>query len=148
MKTIEKVTEGNENQVVGPKINAHRLDEHGREIVDSRPLAPPVGFVPQESIFDQMRSMMRAASLEAANAGHETVEEANDFYIEDDPASGVPPSEYEFDEDHETELVNYLRQQREGQQAPPPPPAPEPEPKPKKPSKPPPEPTGGTGEDE
>jgi len=109
MKTVEKVVPGEENQVVGEKINAHRLDEFGREIVDARPIAPPIGFKPQESIFEQMRTMMRAASLEAAQAGAETLEEANDFYIEDDPLSGVPPGEYDFDEDHELELQNLIR---------------------------------------
>jgi len=100
MKTIEKVVEGHEEQVTGPKINAHRLDECGREIVDGRPMQPPVGYVEQPSIFEQMRAAMVEASLRAASMGMETEEEANDFYIEDDPESGVPPSQYQYDEDH------------------------------------------------
>ena len=86
MKTIEKVIEGHEEQVSGPKINAHRLDEFGREIVDGRPMQPPVGYVEQPSMFEQMRIAMAEASLRAQSAGFETDEEANDFYIEDDPS--------------------------------------------------------------
>jgi len=100
MKTIEKIIEGKEDQVTGPKINAHRLDEFGREIVDGRPMQPPVGYVEQPSLFEQMRVAMAEASLRAASMGIETEEEANDFYIEDDPESGVPPSQYQYDEDH------------------------------------------------
>lgn len=120
MKAIEKVTYSqNEHQETGAKINAHRLTPDGRELVDSRPMAPPVGFVAEESVFDKMRQMMRAASLEAAMAGNESLEEANDFYVEDDPQSGLPPSEYEFDEDHQTELENFIRSQNQPPQDPP-----------------------------
>lgn len=105
---VKKVTPGEEHQEIGPKLSAHRLDGQGREIVDSRPMAPPIGFKPQESIFDQMRQLMRAASLEAAQAGDESFEEANDFYIPEDPGSRIPPSGYEWDEDHELELQELL----------------------------------------
>lgn len=117
MKHIEKVTYAEENQQVSPKINSARLDAHGREIIDSRPMAPPIGFVAEESVFDKMRQMMRAASLEAAQAGAETLEEANDFYVEDDPQSALPPSEYEFDEDHQVELEKFIKAQKQPPQA-------------------------------
>lgn len=103
MKLPDKVVEGKEDQVSAGKLNRFRLDENGREIVDSRPMEPPVGYVKRESITDQIRRMIRQASIEAEQAGAESEEEANDFYMEDDPASALPPSQYEFDEDYELE---------------------------------------------
>ena len=117
MPEVKKVIPGDEHHEIGVKISAHRLNAAGQEIVDGRPMAPPVGFQPEESVFDRMRQMMRAASLEAAQAGEETLEEANDFYIEDDPQSRLPPSEYEFDEDHQAELEQYIRQLQARQEA-------------------------------
>lgn len=103
MKIPETVLPTGENQVSAGKLNRFRLDENGREILDSRPMEPPVGYQKRESISDQIRRMIHQASLEAAQAGAETAEEANDFYIADDPGSELPPSVYEFDEDYELE---------------------------------------------
>lgn len=112
MKHVDVLTEGDEHNVLADKINAHRLDKFGRELVDSRPMAPPVGYVKQPSMFQQMREMMHRASLEAAQAGEESFEEANDFYVEDDPDSRVPPSRYEFDEDAQLELEQAIADAR------------------------------------
>lgn len=124
MKLPDKVVEGKEDQVSAGKLNRYRLDEKGREIVDSRPMEPPVGYVKRESVTDQIRRMIAQASIEASQAGAESEEEANDFYMEDDPASALPPSQYEFDEDYELEQA--LRRQEAVSAAPAAPPAPEP----------------------
>ena len=100
MKIPEVVTEAVESPRAAGKLNQFRLDEHGREILDSRPMEPPVGYVKRESISDQIRRMVLQVSQEIASNEVESVEEANDFYVEDDPGSALPGSQYEFDEDY------------------------------------------------
>lgn len=127
MKIPEKVIETTEVQVSAPKINSHRLDGKGRELVDARPMEPPIGYVRRESLHDQIRRMVLQVSEEAKNAGVETIEEANDFYIDDDPESFLPPSQYEFDEDYHLEQrleerrLEAARAAEEGRDLPPPP---------------------------
>lgn len=149
MKLPDKVEKSTESQVSAGKLNRFRLDEFGREIVDSRPMEPPVGYQRRETIAEQIRRMVRQASLEAEQAGAETEEEANDFYIEDDPASALPPSQYEFDEDYE--LEQQLARMKASQAAEDAPELPDPVPvaaskaPTKKAGKPAPEPLGGEG---
>lgn len=73
------------------------LDELGREILDSTPMAPPVGYVRQPSLTEQIRAMVRAESLRhaAMEQGFETFEESNDFDVDD----AEPSSVYERDID-------------------------------------------------
>lgn len=115
MKLPEKVETSNEEQVSAGKLNRFRLDALGREICDSRPMEPPVGYQRRETVAEQIRRMIHVASQEAAQQGAETEEEANDFYMDDDPASALPPSQYEFDEDYELEQM--LRRQSEAAEA-------------------------------
>jgi len=60
------------------------LDEHGREKPNPVPLQPAVGYKRQPTIAEQMRMMIRQASVEAAMAGAESEEEANDFDVGED----------------------------------------------------------------
>lgn len=62
------------------------LDEHGHERPDPTPVAPPVGHNRQPSLAEQIRSMVVSERLkqEAAAAGAETFEEADDFEVGDD----------------------------------------------------------------
>lgn len=62
------------------------LDEHGRELPDPTPIAPPVGFRRQPSLAEQIRAMVRSERLrqEAEAQGFETFEEADDFEVGDD----------------------------------------------------------------
>lgn len=60
------------------------LDENGHEKPNPVPMQPPVGYRRQPTIAEQMRMMIRTASLEAAQAGAETEEEANDFDVGED----------------------------------------------------------------
>lgn len=74
------------------------LDQEGREILDTTPIAPPVGFMEQPSMFDIVREMVRSerfkAQMEAE--GLETFEEADDFDVDDDFDPSTP---YENDFD-------------------------------------------------
>lgn len=74
------------------------LDENGHEIMDPRPMAPPVGYNRQPSLTEQIRNMVRSEKLrqEAEAAGMETFEEADDFEVGDDYE---PSSPYEADFD-------------------------------------------------
>lgn len=74
------------------------LDERGRELPDPVPLAPPVGYKKQPSLFELVRTMVKSERLraEVESAGYETFEDADDFVIGDDydPRS---PYENEFE---------------------------------------------------
>lgn len=78
-------------------VQSRYLDEHGREKPNPTPVAPPIGYIKQPSIAEQMRMMIRQASYEAAQAGAETEAEANDFDVDEyDPTS---PYEHDFEPD-------------------------------------------------
>jgi len=79
-------------------VQARYLDEHGREKPNPTPMAPPIGYRRQPTIAEQMRQMIQLASLEAAQAGAETEEEANDFDVGEDMEPN-PPYEHDFDPD-------------------------------------------------
>jgi len=98
-------------------VQSQYLDEYGREKPNPTPLEPPVGYKKRESIADQMRAMIKQASYEAAMAGAETEEEANDFDVDEefDPTS---PWENDFEVNPAYEAMLAL------QSAPPPPKAP------------------------
>lgn len=74
-----------------------KFDASGRgELPDPVPLAPPVGWHANPSMFEVMRDMIRGEALRAyAEAeGMETFEEGQDFNVEDDD---FPGSQYEGD---------------------------------------------------
>lgn len=75
-----------------------RQTADGAELPDPTPVAPPIGYNPQKSMFDHVRDMVRSERLkqEAEAAGFETAEEADDFEVGDDydPTS---PYEHDFD---------------------------------------------------
>lgn len=74
------------------------LDGHGHEVVDPEPMAVPAGFKKPETLSQTVARLLRKASDEAAEAGGETMEEADDFDIDDefDPST---PYEMFFDSD-------------------------------------------------
>lgn len=57
--------------------------KYGHELPNPQPLEPPLGFVPQETIFEQMRQMV-LREMDNREEELETEEEANDFDIGDD----------------------------------------------------------------
>lgn len=71
------------------------LDEHGREMPDPTPIAPPVGYNRQPSLAEQIRAMVRSERLrqEAEAQGFETFEEADDFDVGDDLDPSSPYEE-------------------------------------------------------
>lgn len=59
--------------------------EVGKEYPNPVPLEPPIGFVQDKPLYEQIRDMVRRElSVEAGAQGHETFEEADDFEIGDD----------------------------------------------------------------
>lgn len=76
------------------------LDPEGREVLDTTPIAPPVGFTPQPSMFDYVRELVRSERLrqEVEAQGFETFEEADDFDVDDDFDPSTP-YENDFDPD-------------------------------------------------
>lgn len=88
-------------------------DEQGRELPDPVPLAPPVGWHAQPSMFDVMRDMIRGEHLKAfaESQGSETWEEAQDFDVGEDEFPGSPyEGEFEPLEDlQERRQANFRR---------------------------------------
>lgn len=64
----------------------HRPYVGGNFYPDPTPVAPPVGYTPEISMFDRVRQMIRSDELKKAalSAGAETFEDADDFEIDDD----------------------------------------------------------------
>lgn len=61
------------------------FDEHGREVLDLRPVDAPTGLRAGLSLQDEIKRYVRAEiSRRAADTGMETWEEANDFDIDED----------------------------------------------------------------
>lgn len=89
-------------------VQSRYLNEHGHEIPNPTPLAPPIGYIKQPSIADQIRAQVRALSLEALQRGEESEEEANDFDVGEDyePSS---PWEHDFDVDPALEAMLALQ---------------------------------------
>ena len=77
------------------------VDEHGREILDSRPMSPPVGYKKQPSLIDHVietrRQIREELSRAAEEAGFESMADADDFYIDDDPVDPFSPWEQNFE---------------------------------------------------
>lgn len=79
------------------KLLGRGKHEDGSEAPDPVPMAPPLGYVEQPNLWEQMREMIRREmSLAAEAEGKETFEEADDFDVEDDP---FPMSDYEVPDD-------------------------------------------------
>lgn len=105
---------------------AQQLLLNGRyEQPDSRPMAPPVGYVKTQPLHERIREMIRSEHLRQAAiaAGAETLEEADDFDVGEDYD---PTSPYEIGFDPQAERMRTLQkrpQEPQGSQeaAPPPP---------------------------
>lgn len=118
-----------------------QLDDRGRELLDPRPVAPPVGYKRQPSMVEHIRNMVRSEMLRSAaeNAGMESFEDADDFVVGDDydPASpyegDFEPVDYEALKAQEardakkasTPPENQGTRPEGGEKAPTPPPAPD-----------------------
>lgn len=80
-----------------PKGRPFSVDANGRDVAfipDPTPVAPPIGYNPEPSMFERMREMIRREmSAAAASQGFESFEESDDFNVEEDEA---PFSPYEL----------------------------------------------------
>jgi len=80
--------------------NKSRLNEAGQEVLDDTPVTLPVRYMRGENITDRVQRMVEETiSRRAEMAGLETLDDANDFYVEGDDY--FPSSEHEVDEDAE-----------------------------------------------
>lgn len=63
-----------------------RLSQEGRETLDTKPMAIPVGFKTPETLAETVARLVRSAQWEQMMhaSGNETFDEANDFDIEDE----------------------------------------------------------------
>lgn len=69
------------------------LDDQGREIPDSTPMAPPVGYRRHVPLHERIRAMVQHEYMKARELEEvETPEEADDFLVGDD----VDPREARF----------------------------------------------------
>lgn len=85
---------------------SNRIDEHGREILDSTPIAINVGRRKLNK-FDDVRNFIRNELSNAArDSGAESWEEANDFDIPDDPLMASP---WEYSADQEAEDLETIQ---------------------------------------
>lgn len=66
------------------------LDEKGWEHGDPEPMEIPAGFKRPETLQEQIKRLIKAASNEAAAMGLETFEEAEDFNVDDDFDPSTP----------------------------------------------------------
>ena len=77
-------------------------------IPDPVPIAPPIGYKKQPSMVELIRAAVQGErlQLEAKLAGYETLEESEDFDIDDEP--DMPRSRHEYGDDNPT--IAELRQ--------------------------------------
>lgn len=90
------------------------LNERGELVPDPTPMAPPVGYRPQPSMVDIIRRQVQLASEEAKRAGAESLEEADDFDVDDDPELKSP---YELDVESEVPIRVLAARAEEAQEA-------------------------------
>ena len=70
------------------------FDEAGNFLPDPQPIAPPIGYVQEESMFDRVRNLVRRElSQVAASQDFETFEESDDFDVDDDRSEFLSPYE-------------------------------------------------------
>lgn len=81
------------------KLLSKGLHPDGTPILDPTPMAPPIGYKKHPSMVEIVRDMVRSERLaqEAANMGHETFEESEDFDVGDEPEQLRSGWENDFD---------------------------------------------------
>lgn len=63
------------------------LDEKGREILDQTPVSLPLHYDRPEPLHMRIRRMILEATAAQTGDDVETIEDANDFFVPDDPTS-------------------------------------------------------------
>lgn len=100
-----------EDWEIRDRVRDTHLDARGREILDPVPVAPPLGYKREKSMFDHVRELVRSehVRLAALAEGKETFEESDDFDVDDDMDIETPYEE-NFDPVEEEVRIR-LRQQ-------------------------------------
>lgn len=115
-----------------PETGVQITDGFGREIPDPVPLEPPLGFVEAPSMFDIVQQQVRRELNRIAEVqGVESLEDAFDFDIPDDPMDAQ--TQYEHDLDLDKDALKHFLEPLEPS---PPPPATTPPAPPAEPSSP------------
>lgn len=73
-----------------PDFEHQQEVERAAEYPDPTPMAPPIGYKKQPSIWAQQKEMIRRIRLEEHDQGMETFEEADDFDVDDDFEPSTP----------------------------------------------------------
>lgn len=71
-----------------------QYNDQGQEIPDQTPVALPAGFERPPSIHDLVKQAVRQLSMQAVDDGLESLEEADDFDVDDD--AELPATAYEI----------------------------------------------------
>lgn len=102
---MTKIVNPNQDPILHQeKTSFGKYDEFGRFLPDARQMEAALSISPSPTLIEQMREMIRGENLAKAarESGFETFDEANDFFVEEDPDSMVY-SPYELDEDYALE---------------------------------------------
>lgn len=85
---------------------------------DPTPIAAAIGYKREPSLHEKIAQMVRSEKLaqEAAAAGFETEEEANDFDVDDPDYADTPSSPHEFDK-NEAEVARVYENIKARQEA-------------------------------
>lgn len=88
-----------EDYIAHQKARGFDIEQGSLQIVDSTPMAPPIGYKKAPSMAELVREAVRSHHLAAAaaQADMETFEESEDFDIPDDPVQMESPYENDFD---------------------------------------------------
>lgn len=80
------------------KLAARRLSEDGGEIPDPTPMEPPVGYVKQPSIFENVRAMLQREMAMRMQYEDEEASDEEDFNVDDEE---FPVSPHDYSEQDE-----------------------------------------------
>jgi len=85
--------------------NMKRFNAKGEELLDPTPMAPPLGYKRQPSLYEQIQAAVRQSKLDELYQLEETEEDADDFEVGDD---FEPFSEHE--NEHMPTLANLKKE--------------------------------------
>lgn len=66
------------------KLSPDKHTESGEEIMDPRPMQPPLGYHRPPTLAEQIRQQVLLQKLDALDALEETEEDADDFAVDDE----------------------------------------------------------------
>lgn len=100
------------------KAGQKKFNERGEEILDSTPMAVPVGFKRPPTLQEQIARAVRSEQFRAQmeSLGMETFAEADDFDVGED-FDPKTPYEMEFDPDLGKEITHEMKQHLDRERA-------------------------------